>query len=96
MNVNLTADIVCINPTASVYISFFVFPLTLFHHCKTAQYLSVFAVNAFKGGSFDEKNDQLRIRRVFLDYNFSLFNAKLPSYFFSKLENLEVQYIEVI
>lgn len=45
------------------------------------QYFSVFAVNAFKGGSFDAKNDRLRIRRGFLDYNFGLFNAKLPSYY---------------
>lgn len=39
------------------------------------------------------------LEEFFLDYNnFGLFNAKLPSYyeFFSKLENLEVQYIEVI
>lgn len=92
VNVNLTADIVCINRTASIYISFFVFPFTLFHHCKTAQYTSAFAVNTSKDGSLDEKNDPLRIRRVFLDYNFGCIHTMI----FSKLENLEVQYIEMV
>lgn len=66
---------------ASIQLHLYIFYCIYCIYCTTVQYFSVFAVNAFKGGSFDAKNDRLRIRRVFLDYNFGLFNAKLPSYY---------------